>query len=236
MPERTETLISAAFGVLYDVAERDYECGIPECTMEDPCCDAMRAKKARWLLDKILTPKPESLHPLRLTNPPERAFFEHWCKELGKPTEPVCEAKLIKGNETDLMHRAVIENIRKQPNAIEEARSFRIAINTGQTLGEVAAARGVSESTITNRLALLNLDVKKQKAIEAGTLKPTKALAAAKASSNGDGGHEESNGAATEPQLKRRSAKAIQEAMEEFAEKTPKHEALAWVLGLREQP
>lgn len=166
------------------------------------------------------------------------AILYNWCL-LGKPAEPVIEVKLVKGNETDLLHRAFTENTRKNPNAIEDARSIRMAMNAGEEAAAIAQARGISEQTIKNRLALLELPIKKQQQIEAGTLKPTKALASLRHANNGDGTEEasdnaESNGETSQPKAKRRSAKEVREAMNEFAESTPIHKFAAWVLGERE--
>lgn len=70
------------------------------------------------------------------------AVLYNWCV-LGKPKEPLVEAFLEKGNEAQLLHRAVIENIRKDPNPIEVARAMQYALNNGETEREVAAQHEV---------------------------------------------------------------------------------------------
>lgn len=104
------------------------------------------------------------------------AILFNWCA-LGKPAEPVVEAVLAKGNEVTLMHRAVSENIRKDPNAIEVAKSLQFAINNGETREDLAKQYGVCPQTIDNRLALLELPVPIQKKVAEGQLSPTRALA-----------------------------------------------------------
>jgi ParB/RepB/Spo0J family partition protein len=153
------------------------------------------------------------------------AVLYNWCV-LGKPSEPVVEARLVKGNEVTLMHRAVSENVRKQPSAVEEARAYQFALNAMETKEDLARTHGVSVATINNRLALLELPVAVQKRIEEGTLKPTKALEAFRA---------EEKSEETEKKPRMRSRKAVEEALTEFADTTPQGRVLAWVLGTREE-
>jgi ParB/RepB/Spo0J family partition protein len=155
------------------------------------------------------------------------AILYNWCV-LGKPAEPVVEATLSKGNEVALMHRAISENIRRDPNAIEVAQSFQYCLNNGETKEEVAQRYGVSASTVSNRLALLDLPIATQNQIKAGKLKPTKALAA--------GG----NGNAASPaKLKMRSRKEVEDRLQ-AAREAPGEDCrtvakiLAWVLQLPE--
>ncbi len=151
------------------------------------------------------------------------AILYNWCL-LGKPAEPVVEAKLVKGNNASLLHRAVVENQRKQPNPLEEAHAIKYAVNNGQSEEEVALEQGLSITTIKNRLALLGLPPEVQKKIAAGTLTATKALKEKVPPANGDGGKK--------PRL--RSRKTIEEALEEFNPDTKEGKVLAWVLGRRD--
>jgi ParB-like chromosome segregation protein Spo0J len=65
------------------------------------------------------------------------AILFNWCM-LGKPKEPYVQATLVKGNEATLLHRALIENIRKPQSKIEEARAIQMALNAGEEKEEVA--------------------------------------------------------------------------------------------------
>lgn len=152
------------------------------------------------------------------------AILYNWCV-LGTPKEPVVEARLSpKLNENGLLHRSIIENIRKDPNPMEKARAIQMAINQGQEIQEVAKTYGVSDQTIRNQLKLLELPLDVQKKIEQGKLKPTKALQ----EKNGDAP------AGSPTKAKARSRKAIQEVYNEFADDRIEKKILAWVLGLRE--
>jgi hypothetical protein len=74
-------VLSEAFDVLLYPADNDHDCDNEGCSVEKPQCETMRARRARWLIDTVLTPRPTSMHPDRLTNPTERVYFEEWCKE-----------------------------------------------------------------------------------------------------------------------------------------------------------
>jgi ParB/RepB/Spo0J family partition protein len=104
------------------------------------------------------------------------AILFNWCV-IGKPAEPVVETVLTKGNEVTLLHRAVSENIRKDPNLIEVAKGLQYALNNGETREDLAKQYGVTPQTIDNRLSLLELPLPLQKRVADGQLKPTRALA-----------------------------------------------------------
>jgi ParB/RepB/Spo0J family partition protein len=158
------------------------------------------------------------------------AILFNWCL-LGKPKEPIVQAFLQKGNATTLLHRAVVENIRKPQSVIEVARAIKIALNNGEGKDEIGRQLGMSLSTVDSRLKLLELEPKEQAKIHAGevTVKDAKRI------------HAEKNGKATPasddgdkpPPLRKR--KEIEAALEEFAETKSEYRALAWVLGLREK-
>jgi ParB family chromosome partitioning protein len=145
------------------------------------------------------------------------AALFNWCV-LGKPKEPFIEARLVKGNEATLLHRAVIENIRKHQSVIDEAKVIQLSLNAGDTKEEVAEQLGMSLSTIENRLKLLELDPKTQHKIHDGSMSVKKA----KAESNG---HVEPS----KPPIRKR--REIEEAAEEFALDRPERKILEWVLG-----
>lgn len=145
----------------------------------------------------------------------------NWCL-LGKPKEPVVNATLVKGNEGQLLQRAIVENIRKQPGPIEEARTIKMLVNNGQSKEEVAQDLGFSLSTLANRLKLLDLDPSTQKKIEAGKTTPAKAMA-------------EKNGHAASDKPKLRTRKEVEAALEEFGAQTAEHRVLQWLLGAREK-
>lgn len=182
------------------------------------------------------------------------AILYNWCM-TGKPSEPIVEARLAKGSNVNLLHRAFVENERRNPSILEEAESIQMAINAGCEEEEVAKARGYSISTIRNRLALLNLEPAVQKKVRDGKITATKALNLYKeASSNGHTngsvpissllGEEPAESTtseqlaaatATEPKIRVRSKKEILAVLDEYSPGTETHKALSWVLGLREE-
>jgi ParB/RepB/Spo0J family partition protein len=145
------------------------------------------------------------------------ATLYNWCV-LGKPKEPMIQAFLVKGNSTDLLHRAVIENIRKPQSVIEEAKAIKIALNAGQAKEEIAAQYGYSLTTLNQRLKLLELEPAEQQKIHDGKTTASKAL------SNGE-----------EPKPKVRSRKVIEEAANEYRQGTAERRVLDWVLGVTEK-
>jgi ParB/RepB/Spo0J family partition protein len=147
------------------------------------------------------------------------SILYNWCS-TGKPKEPVVNATLQKGNESTLLQRAIVENIRKQPSVIEEARTIRMLINNGQEIGEVAKELGYSLSTINKRLELLELPEKTQKKIKEGKVTATQAIA-------------EANGHGERPKM--RSRKEIVEAIEEFRDDSPERAVFDWLLCKREK-
>lgn len=149
------------------------------------------------------------------------AVLYNWCL-TGKPKEPVIEAKSVKGNNASLVQRAVVENMRKQPSVIEEAKAIKQAINLGMSRDEVAAEQGCTLETVRRKLKLLELEPSVQKKVHAGTLTMQKAL----------DGPKEKNG---EVRPKTRTRKQVEEALEEFAEGRPEWRALQWVLGNRDK-
>ncbi len=156
------------------------------------------------------------------------AVLFNWCL-LGKPKEPIIQAFLIKGNTTKLLHRAVVENIRKPQSVIEVARVIEVSLNAGETKDEVARQLGMSLSTLESRLKLLQLDPKEQKKIHDGELtsKDAKRMLAER-----NGKTVEADGEKKVPLRKR---KEIEAALEEFAETNKARHALEWVLGRREK-
>lgn len=180
------------------------------------------------------------------------AILYNWCL-TGKPSEPVIEARLAKGSNVNLLHRAFVENERRNPSLLEEAESIAMAINAGCTEEEVARARGYSMSTIKNRLDLLNLEPAVQRKIREGKITATKALKAAQSDPVGSNGHvrndsdrHETNGTLAngtigfsvdvpaELKIKVRSKREITKAMDEYAPGTETYKALSWVLGMSE--
>lgn len=156
------------------------------------------------------------------------AILFNWCV-IGKPAEPVVEAVLSKGNEVTLMHRAVSENIRKDPNPIEVAKSLQYALNNGETREDLAKQYGVSHQTIDNRLALLELPVPIQKKVADGQLGPSKALAMK---------HVEQTSQTASPRPRTRSRKEIEERYQVAVKQNGTADAaieraiLGWVLQL----
>lgn len=152
------------------------------------------------------------------------ATLFNWCL-LGKPKEPMIETKLVKGNSTTLLHRAVIENIRKPQSFIDEAVAIQAAINNGEDKAEVGRQLGMSVSTVVARLKLLELDPKEQQKIREGRMTGAEAKKAVA----------EKNGKTVEPKTPIRKRKEIEKAMDEYSAGRPERAALEWVLGLREK-
>jgi hypothetical protein len=81
-------ILTYVFDLLHDSAERYDEfgaerdgcnyCGEEGCTLEKPCCDTMKARRARRELDRLISPPLESLQQSRLRNPAERIYHEVW--------------------------------------------------------------------------------------------------------------------------------------------------------------
>lgn len=139
---------------------------------------------------------------------------------LGKPKEPWIEASLVKGNEADLLTRALVENIRKPQSVIEEAKAIKMAVNIGEKREEIADHLGMSMKTLKSRLDLLNLDPKEQQKIHEGKKSVKKVK-------------EEANGKPKKPPM--RSRTEVTAAMEEFPESRPERKVLEWMLGMREK-
>jgi hypothetical protein len=74
--EAHELLLNHADDSCY--CEEDEE---DECTIENPNCKGRQAERSRWLLGRALKPPTDGLHVERLTNPPERIYWEEWQKE-----------------------------------------------------------------------------------------------------------------------------------------------------------
>lgn len=146
------------------------------------------------------------------------AILFNWCL-LGKPKEPIVQVFLEKGNATHLLHRALVENIRKPQSVIEEARAIKMSLNNGEDRAEIGRQLGMSASTINNRLALLELPAKEQAKLHEGktTVKAVKEEVAKK-----NGTHVE--------KVKIRSRKEIEQAAEEFAEGTKERAVFDWLM------
>lgn len=134
------------------------------------------------------------------------ATLYNWCL-LGKPKEPTISAFMVKGNAARLLHRAVVENIRRPQSVIEEARSIQTCLNAGEDVSEVARQMGMAESTVKERLKLLELEPREQRALHEGRAS-VKAMKRKKA---------EQNGHAPKDAVKIRSRKEIMIAAEEFS-------------------
>lgn len=150
------------------------------------------------------------------------AVLYNWCV-LGKPKEPIIQAALVKGNANHLLHRAITENIRKQPSPVEEAKAINWALNNGETKQEICEQYGFSETTLKARLDILELPPEKQKKIHEGKLTVAKAM------------KESTNGHADEPKKSLRKRKEIEEALQEFPIGSQCRRALEWVIGERDK-
>lgn len=165
------------------------------------------------------------------------AILYNACRGVGKP---VVEATLIKANTVEALYQGMAENsCRKNPNPLEVARAYQLAQNAGATLAEIAEREGVSEQTVRNRLQLLELEPKEQRAVAEGRLKQGKALEMLKQSGNGDG--HDGNGEVERPPRMRKRAEVLEryETLQKEFEPDRLSEAdrrelevLAWVLGL----
>ncbi len=177
------------------------------------------------------------------------AILLNWCM-LGKPKEPIVEARLAKGNNVSLLQRAGVENTQRAPTKMEQARLWKMFLNNGQTEEEIARDQGVTAQTVRNRLALLELPEEVQKKVETGQVTATKALAAASAEKKGEVGAVENLAsdkpvesspsspptapASSSSTPRVRPKKVLEEALSEFVSGTTEYRVLAWVLGLRD--
>lgn len=152
------------------------------------------------------------------------AILFNWCL-LGKPKEPTVQAFLTKGNATTLLHRAVVENIRKPQTVIEEARAISSALNNGQEKEEIGRMLGMSIATVNNRLALLDLDPKDQRKLHEGKVTVAKVKQ----------DHAEKNGTATPAKTPMRTRKEVMGAIDEYAPHTKERAVLDWMIGERDK-
>lgn len=136
MTEREMKILVDAFDTLQASADREDGCCDDDCTIERPCCDGMRAKRARLEIDRLLTPKPESLHPERLTNPAERVFFEKWQRENER-------SHGLNGNMTTL-EWVMCPSSQKHPDPVSE-RDMQVATAVVQWLGTACGLGFLSE-------------------------------------------------------------------------------------------
>ena len=153
------------------------------------------------------------------------ATLYNWCI-LGKPKEPMIQAFLVKGNESAMLIRGAVENIRKEQSVIDQARVIAENVNIGVDKEEIAQGFGISLSTLESRLSLLELPPAEQKAIHEGR-KSVKAAKAELAEANGKPSEP------AKPPLRKR--KEIEAAAEEYSPGTKERNVLDFVLGLREK-
>jgi len=107
----------------------------------------------------------------------ERRFWATWFNFLKGAGRPYIEASVNKDCNSENFYRSISENsCRKAPNLMERAGSIQLAVNGGSTTAEIAEREGCSEQTIKNRLRLLELTAKQQKAVASGNLTMSKAL------------------------------------------------------------
>lgn len=80
-PEDLDRL-QAAVRWMHGLAERDCDCCYHDsgARTEDPC-DVCQARHAMTLIEKVLSPVMEGLHPDRMKNHAERLYVEHWRKQ-----------------------------------------------------------------------------------------------------------------------------------------------------------
>lgn len=157
------------------------------------------------------------------------AILFNWCL-LGKPKEPVVQAFTTRGNTTTLLHRAVVENIRKPQSVIEEARAIQTSINAGEKKDEVCRQLGISISTLEGRLKLLELPAKTQEKLHIGEIK-TKDAKREHAEQNGKKPQKQDE--ESKPRLRKRAE--VEETVNEFKPNSDIRNALEWMLGLREK-
>lgn len=173
------------------------------------------------------------------------AILYNWCV-LGKPKEPVVEAKLSpKINEAGLLHRSVIENIRKEPTCVEIAKSLQMALNNQETIEDVAKGYGRSTTWVRNKLALLQLPADVLRRLADGSLKESRALQLLRGDGESEGENATDRGereVAQAPQRRERpKLHAIRHRLEQY-QKNPEQaagisaiEILQWILGEEKQ-
>jgi hypothetical protein len=135
------------------------------------------------------------------------AVLYNWCKKGGEGI-PWIEIQLSpKVNATELLYRSEAHNDYLEPGPMERARLVQRMANQNQSIEEIAVKRGKSESWVRNQLALCALPEDVQKKIEAGQLKPSKALEKARTQSNGDSEEGEGDGDPPAPAKKPRKTR-----------------------------
>lgn len=128
-----------------------------------------------------------------------------WCR--GMRDTPTIEAKLVKGNGLSLGALQKDENAqRKQVSPIIVAQGYRRSLNEGATLEQVATANGVSEQTVNNWLAFLELEPAEQKKLEANKLRHEDAIQIVTDRRNGGDG-KTNDGLTAEEAVAKRPAK-----------------------------
>lgn len=161
------------------------------------------------------------------------ASLYNFCNGIGDGT---IEAKIIDISEVHALNRGAMENIRKQPDAMEEARAMKIAFDglvaEGLTRDEahnrLARTYGTHPNTIRNRISLLKCDTDLQDRVAKGTLKPMKALEMQKARKSGEN--------ESEPKPGMRPRKEVQELYDNCKDLTKSEKKLlGWILKLEEE-
>ena len=67
---------------LSGLANRDCDCYLcDDRTRESNPCDVCQARRAMDAINQIIDPRPLTLHPERLRNPPEKVYYELWEKQ-----------------------------------------------------------------------------------------------------------------------------------------------------------
>lgn len=117
---------------------------------------------------------------------------------------------------------------------MEVARAYKLQVNGGETVEEIAAREGYSDSTVNNYLRLLELEPKHQKKVEAGNMTLTAALRLLR---NGQDEKAAANCVPAKVKSKKKIAERLTALQGEVSEAamTPadqrEAEVLKWVLG-----
>ena len=78
MDDKQKAMVEDALALLAQ-ADGEHYCDNKECSIDTPCCETMYNRAARKLR-AIIDPPMVSIHPNRLTNAPERIYFDQWKK------------------------------------------------------------------------------------------------------------------------------------------------------------
>lgn len=134
------------------------------------------------LQNLVVKPSGNKKTPFRIISGERRFRALQLLKKKGKIESDYAVAVEVRDDLSgdDEQRIATVENVQRENlPPMDEARAFKKLVHDGVTLEEIAAQTGVSASTITRRLALNNLCIEAEAALEAGEINLAQAEAVA---------------------------------------------------------